>query len=68
MTNGRCSARYMTLETMAPLSEDPIVGLPPWPSSTDPAHAGNRRDQTAPATRHEQRKVVAKVEAEPAAA
>src|SRR5687767_15955358 len=23
-------ARYMTLETMAPLSDDPIVGCPPW--------------------------------------
>jgi putative transposase len=23
-------ARYMTLETIAPLSEDPLVGRPPW--------------------------------------
>jgi hypothetical protein len=26
--NGPCSARYMTLETIAPLSEDPIFKLP----------------------------------------
>jgi putative transposase len=24
-------ARYMTLETIAPLSDDPIVSCPPWP-------------------------------------
>ena len=28
MMSGPCSARYMTLETIAPLSDDPIAGLP----------------------------------------
>jgi hypothetical protein len=26
--NNRARSRYMTLETIAPLSDDPIVGLP----------------------------------------
>ena len=37
-------ARYMTLETMAALSDDPIVSLPPW-SSDQPGPAGKRRPQ-----------------------
>jgi hypothetical protein len=28
MMNGRCSGRAMTLETIAPVSEDHLVGLP----------------------------------------
>jgi hypothetical protein len=39
----RC--RYMTLETIAPLSDDPIVGLP-----AVAAHAGERADGAVPAT------------------
>jgi len=28
MMNGPSSARYMTLETIAPLSDDPLINLP----------------------------------------
>jgi hypothetical protein len=27
-TNGQCSARYMTHETIAPMRDDPVVSLP----------------------------------------
>ena len=37
----------MTLETIAPLSDDPIVSLPAVASLTNPAHAGDRGDHTA---------------------
>ena len=33
-------ARYMTLETMAALSDDPVVGLPAMVDLTNPAYAG----------------------------
>jgi putative transposase len=37
-------ARYMTLETIAPLSDDPTVSLPAIASLTCPALAGERGD------------------------
>ena len=40
-------ARYMTLETIAPLSDDPIVSLPAMAALTNPAHAGDRGDHAA---------------------
>ena len=34
-------SRYMTLETIAPIADDPIIGLPPW-RTDQPGHAGAR--------------------------
>jgi hypothetical protein len=45
-------SRYMTVETLAPLSDDPPVSLPacqPWPSDRS-GHAGERGDHTAAVT------------------
>ncbi len=40
--------RYMTLQTMAPLSNDPIVGLPRRGAPTNPAHTRNGGHHTTP--------------------
>ena len=44
-------ARYMTLETIATLSDDPTVSLPAWPSDS-PAKPENRGDPAAATPRH----------------
>ena len=38
-------ARYMTLETIAPIPDDPIIGLPAHGRLICPAHAGARAGQ-----------------------
>ena len=44
-------ARYMTLETIAPLRDDPLSACQPWPLIS-PAHAGERGDQPSATPRH----------------
>ncbi len=43
----RC--RYMTLESVAPLSDNPLVSLPSWPTD-QPGLAGDRGDHAAAVT------------------
>jgi hypothetical protein len=43
-------AHYMTLETIAALSDDPVRWIAGYGDLTDPAHAGDRRGQPASAT------------------
>ena len=45
-------ARYMTLETIAPLSEDPLVGCPPWPPDRTRPARRRARSPTALTPHH----------------